>query len=282
MTIYPQPARGQPTAAVDSHAHVFRHDLSYAAGRRHSPDFDAPLADYLALLDAHGVAHAVLVQPSFLGTDNGFLLAALDACPHRLRGVAVVAPSIADVELQALAAHGVCGIRLNLFGAEVPDLRSGVWADLLMRVRELQWHVEVHLELAALAPVGQAIIDSGCRLVVDHFGRPGALDDAGLSWLLGSASSGRAWVKLSAAYRSWAPSAPEQGVATAARLLDTFGPHRLVWGSDWPHTQHRDLASFSTSLSALTLWVPDPAARQTILVDTPLRLFQFSSGDIDE
>lgn len=282
MTIHSQPACGQPAAAVDSHAHVFRRDLSYAAERRHSPDFDAPLADYLALLDAHGVSRAVLVQPSFLGTDNAFLLAALDACPHRLRGVAVVAPSIADVELQALAAHGVCGIRLNLFGAEVPDLRSGVWADLLRRVRELQWHVEVHLGLAALAPVGQAIIDSGCRLVVDHFGRPGALDDAGLSWLLGSASSGRAWVKLSAAYRNWASSAPEQGVAAAAQLLDAFGPQRLVWGSDWPHTQHRDLASFSSSLAALTDWVPDPAARQTILVDTPHRLFHFSSGDKDE
>ncbi|MEJ8846081.1 amidohydrolase family protein [Variovorax rhizosphaerae] len=272
-----------PVSAVDSHAHVFRHDLPFADGRRHSPDFDAPLAEYLGLLDANGVSHALLVQPSFLGTDNTFLLAALRANPDRLRGVAVVDPSVSDAELQALAGQGVCGIRLNLVGAAIPDLRSRAWVALLQRVKALNWHVELHLELPALPPVGQAVIDSGCRLVIDHFGRPGAADAAGLAWMLNAAGTGRVWVKLSAAYRNWAPSAGQaQATAAAARLLKAFGPERLLWGSDWPHTQHRDLASFPSTLASLHAWVPDAAARQTILVDTPCRLFQFSSGDNNE
>lgn len=275
----PVSSPGESIRAVDSHAHVFHRDLPFAEGRRHSPDFDAPLADYLGLLDAHAVSHAVLVQPSFLGTDNTFLLAALQANTRRLRGVAVVAPSVTDAELCRLAGHGVCGIRLNLVGTAVPELRSGAWADLLLRVRALGWHVEVHLELAALPPVGQAVIDSGCRLVVDHFGRPGGADAEGMAWLLDAAQTGRAWVKLSAAYRNAAPSAPVPAAAAAARLLEAFGPERLVWGSDWPHTQHRELASFSSTLAALQAWVPDAAARHTILVDTPRRLFQFYSGD---
>lgn len=274
------PASGRTFSAVDSHAHVFRHDLPLCEVRRHSPDFDAPLADYLGLLEANGVSHAVLVQPSFLGTDNAFLLAALGADPGRLRGVAVVEPSVTGAELHRLASLGVCGIRLNLVGsAAVPDLRNAAWTDLLGCVKTLNWHVEVHLELAALPPVGQAVIDSGCRLVVDHFGRPGAADERGWAWLLDAAGTGQAWVKLSAAYRNWPPSEPDRATAAAARLLEKFGPERLVWGSDWPHTQHRDLASFPSTLAALQAWVPDAAARRTILVDTPRRLFQFSSGD---
>ncbi|MBT2335008.1 amidohydrolase family protein [Variovorax paradoxus] len=284
MTIHHQPAGGQPVTAVDSHAHVFRHDLPFAEGCRHSPDYDAPLADYLGLLDAHDVSHAVLVQPSFLGTDNGFLLTALDACPGRFRGVVVVAPSIAEAELRSMASRGVCGIRLNLLGAAVPDLRSGAWAALLAHVRALDWHVEVHVEIDRLPQVGSAVIDSGVRLVVDHFGRPGTQVDAGrgMPWLLEAAASNSTWVKLSAAYRNWTPVAAVQATAAAAKLLDAFGPERLVWGSDWPHTQHRELASFSTSLSALTEWVPDVAARRTILIDTPRCLFHFSSGDNDD
>ena len=65
--------------AIDTHAHVFRQGLALADTRRHTPDYDATLTQYLALLDAHGVARGVLVQPSFLGTDNSHLVAALRA-----------------------------------------------------------------------------------------------------------------------------------------------------------------------------------------------------------
>lgn len=264
----------QPISAVDSHAHVFRHDLKFAEGRRHSPDFDALLADYLGLLDANGVSHALLIQPSFLGTDNTFMLAALDAYPDRFRGVAVVDPSFTEADLREFAGRGICGIRLNLVGAAIPDLEGDAWKSLLESVRTLEWHVEVHIELTALPSVGQAVLDAGCPLVVDHFGRPGPDDAASWAWLLSAARTGYVWVKLSAAYRSWPPSMAEKAAAAAADLLVAFGPERLLWGSDWPHTQHRELASFPSTLAALHAWVPDAAVRHTILVDSPRRLLK--------
>lgn len=189
--------------AVDSHAHVFVRGLPLASLRRHAPEHDATLVDYLALLDAHAVSHAVLVQPSFLGTDNRFMLEAIREQPKRLRGVAVVDAETHDDQMHALAAGGIVGIRFNLIGLPIPDYTQGAWPRLLACVRELDWHVEVHCALRDLASVGQAVLDAGCKLVVDHFGRPSASGIEGLDWLLSSASGKRTWVKLSAGYRNW-------------------------------------------------------------------------------
>ena len=275
----PPPASG---AAIDTHAHVFHQGLALADTRRHTPDYDAPLAEYLALLDAHGLSHGVLVQPSFLGTDNSFMVQALRAAPARLRGVAVVAPDVSDAELQALAAAGVVGIRLNLIGLELPALDTPAWQSLLARVNALGWHVEAHLQAARLPDLLPALLAAGCRVVVDHFGRPDpalGVSDAGFQYLLRQAGSGRVWVKLSAPYRNWtAPACAASGRLAAQQLLDAYTPERLMWGSDWPHTEHRHLASYPAATQWLDDWIDDPAQRRTLLADTPLRLFQFQ-GD---
>ena len=266
--------------AIDSHAHVFVRGLRLASQRRHAPDHDATLDAYLALLDAHGVSHAVLVQPSFLGTDNSFMLATIRAQPQRLRGVAVVDPDTTDEHLRMLADGGIVGIRLNLIGLPIPDCTAGPWRRLFERVRALDWHVELHCPLRDLARVGQPVLDAGCKLVVDHFGRPDAAGDDGLDWLLDAARSGRTWVKLSAAYRNWPDACGASARRASQALLDSFGAAHLVWGSDWPHTQHRELADYAATHGALAAWVPDAATRRRILVDAPARLFHFSTGDI--
>jgi len=223
----------------------------------------------------------VLVQPSFLGTDNSFMCAALRAHPQRLRGVAVVAPGTPFESLRELAAAGVCGLRLNLVGLPLPDLSQPAWQALLADARRLGWHVEVHRESGDLPAVGQAVLDAGCRLVVDHFGRPrgDTAADAGFAWLLRAAAQGRTWIKLSAAYRNWPDPMGAEACSAAQSLLDACGPQRLLWGSDWPHTQHRALASYARSRAALDRWIPDPAARRRILVDTPAALFFDSSKE---
>lgn len=100
--------------AVDTHAHIFRRGLKLAEVRRYVPDYDATPDDYLRQLKLNGISHGVLVQPSFLGTDNSFLLEALQRQPECLRGIAVVQPNIARSALVDLDREGIVGIRLNL------------------------------------------------------------------------------------------------------------------------------------------------------------------------
>lgn len=127
---------------VDTHAHVFRISLQLAHKRRYTPDYDARLDTYLELLKQHGFGYGVLVQPSFLGTDNSHMLEALASQPSKLRGVAVVSPSVSDDELAQLATSGVTGIMLNLRGQSLPDLAAAPWTTLWSRLFQLGWHVE--------------------------------------------------------------------------------------------------------------------------------------------
>src|ERR1700739_4900550 len=96
-----------PMTGIDSHAHVFVRGLSLASGRRYAPTYEATLDDYRAMLASIGLSHGVLVQPSFLGTDNGFLLSCLDAHPEQLRGVVVVDPARDIGQIDAWHARGV-------------------------------------------------------------------------------------------------------------------------------------------------------------------------------
>lgn len=279
----PSPSVRLPAGAIDTHAHVFARNLPLAGKRRYTPDYDAPLDAYLGNLDAHGLAGGVLVQPSFLGTDNGFMLDALRGAGGRLRGVAVVDTDIGPDELAAMAGVGVTGIRLNLFGMDDPDLDQPAWRTLLERVDALGWHVEVHAQAARLPRLLPALTHAVSRVVVDHFGRPDpalGMDDPGFAWLLRQADGGRVWVKLAAAYRNWPIEECAAGAAaqSARALLDAFGAQRLMWGSDWPHTEHRDRASYDRALSWFNAWFDDEATRQALLADTPAALFQFQ-GD---
>jgi predicted TIM-barrel fold metal-dependent hydrolase len=263
--------------AVDAHAHVFERSLPMVAGHRYMPARDALAADHLKNLDAHGLTHGVLVQPSFLGTDNSYMLAAIDAAPKRLRGIAVVEPSIPFSELEAMAARGIVGIRLNLIGKPAPPPQQAPWQSLLAFARQHRWHVEVHADAAELPAVMKPLLASGVRIVVDHFGRPAAaqgVDDPGFRYLLSSADSGLVWVKLSGGYRIDTPSHTVTKQA-AEKLLQVFTPNRLVWGSDWPHTMFEDKATYARTRSLLDEWVTDAEARHNVLGATAVELFHF-------
>jgi predicted TIM-barrel fold metal-dependent hydrolase len=273
--------RGGPVTAIDCHAHVFRRDLPMPDRRRAPSGYDATVDDYLRMLDLHGMSHGVLIQPSFLGTDNSYLVAALRAHPDRLRGVAVVEPVIGDEELQRLAAAGVVGIRLNLIGLPAPDFASGPWIRLLGRLRQMRWQVEVHQVAGQLQPVMDPLLAAGLDVVVDHFGRPSdtlGIDDPGFRYLLSTGRSRKVWVKLSGAYRNGGHGEGEATALAAIPLLKaSHGLDRLVWGSDWPHTLFEQSANYPTERRLLDSWLPDLRERDIVLERTPRALFRFDT-----
>lgn len=255
----------EPT--IDTHAHVFHRGLTLVAGRRYTPGYDAPLSSYLKKLDHSGLSHGVLVQPSFLGTDNSYLLDCLRQAPHRLRGVAVVDPASSYDELLGLAEAGVVGIRLNLVGRPMPDLGRSGWGPLFEKVGRLGWHVEVQRDAAGLVAVLPGLLDIGMPVVVDHFGLPSPVAgacDPGFKRLLEFGRSPQLWVKLSAPYRLGT-----NGARLASTLYpwlrDAFGLGRLMWGSDWPHTQFEATDDYDEEYQSLADLVCNDAEISAIL-----------------
>ncbi len=269
-----------PITGIDAHAHVFSQALTLAGERRYTPGYDATLADYLKHLHANGLSHGVLVQPSFLGTDNRYLLAALQQAPGQLRGVVVVERDTPRDTLQAMACSGVVGVRLNLVGRALPDFAEHGWKAFFAQIAELGWHVELHREVSDLPQLVRQLIPFGVKLVIDHFGRPDArlgVEQPSFTELLELGLSGHLWLKVSGIYRL--AGSPAQNLAFARQamplLQQSFGLRRLVWGSDWPHTQHEACIGYADVVQQRQALGCSAQVEQALLIDTPSRLFGF-------
>lgn len=257
---------------------------------RHYTPGPATHEDLLAHMARTGASRVVIVQPSFYGTDNRCMVESLRRLDGAGRGVAVVDENGSDADLQALADAGVRGLRINLESAGVQDPRVigqalAYWAD---RIAGLGWHVQVYAALDAVAAAVPHISTLAVPIVLDHFAMvPDStpLDDPRLALLLGLVRAGKAYVKLSAPYRITAPGAARQETVTAlARAFLQANPERVVWASDWPHTNrepgkgrheisaYRDIAA-DTLVSDVSAWLATPALRQQVLVDNPARLY---------
>lgn len=276
-------ATTEPVTGIDSHAHVFVSGLPLAPGRRYAPAYEATLDDYRAMLASLGLSHGVLVQPSFLGSDNGYLLSCLDAHPGQLRGIVVVDPARDAAQFEAWHTRGVVGVRANLIGKAAPDFGDAAWSACLERMAALNWHLEVQIEAARLPAIAPALLASGVRIVVDHFGRldPAlGIRDPGFASLLSLGATRQVWVKVSGAYRVSADRHdPACALALAASawpsLVREFGVERLVWGTDWPHTQFEDVQNARLTREMLESVAQQPEQLHAVLVDTPAALFQF-------
>lgn len=247
---------------IDTHAHIFVRALGTVEGARYAPSEDAPLADYLAHLAANGLAGAILVQPSFLGTDNSFMLSAVAEVPSRLRAVVVVPPEIDEPALADLVARGAVGVRLNLIGAATPDLAAPPYALFLARLRRAGLYVEIQAEGGQWGELLPAAREAKVVTLIDHFGRPGCAEPAecpGLQTILDAFHDPGIFLKFSAPYRF--PADAE----SIARLFLARDAGRIVWGSDWPFTQHPEIADYRTARSWLDLWVGDARLRAAVL-----------------
>ena len=142
-----------------------------------------------------------------------------------------------------------------------------------------------------IAGIKELVLAAPVPIVLDHFGGAQAAlgsTQPGFADLVELVRSGKAYVKISGAYRAShaAPDYPD--VAPLARALIAANAQRVVWGTDWPHTnsttppgrEMTDVTPFfaiddGRLINLLPLWAPDAATRKAILVDNPARLYGF-------
>ncbi|MCB5910118.1 amidohydrolase family protein [Streptomyces pinistramenti] len=231
---------------IDAHHHLW--DL----GSRPQPWMDGPwadpirrdftLSDLAPELAAHGIGGTVLVQSSSSYEETAELLA-LAAGEGPVRGVVGWADLTDPALGEALVAlgSGLVGIRHQVQDEPDPgwltrpDVLRGLRAvaaaglvyDLLVTPRELP---------AALA-AARAVPE--LAFVLDHAGKPAVARGERRPWaghLTALARLPNLTCKLSGLVTEadWATWRPRQLLPYAHHVLDTFGPDRVLFGSDWP------------------------------------------------
>ena len=271
-----------PAGACDTHAHICGPEaiFPYDPARIYTPP-DALLPDYEKMLDTLGVERLVLVQPSIYGEDNSVMLKAMEETSRPARGVAVVPMDIAQSELEVLHHAGIRGVRFNLVDVKNPSAGlplEGI-STFAERLKPLGWHVELLVHVDDYPGFGALFRDFPTEIVVGHYGyfRPGCeLAHPGFQGLLDSAESGRCWVKLTGPYRIAVEELPYADIDPFAEALLRRAPHRLLWGSDWPHVMMKKVMPDDGHLAdVFARYTSDSALRQRILVDNPAELYGF-------
>lgn len=270
----------QPRRAIDCHAHVIdtaRFPLSDGPGYKPRPRENGPKETYCGVLDGHGIAHALLVQPSGYGTDNAAMLDAIASHPGRFKGIAVVDPRTSERELEALARCGVVGVRFNLPTYERDGLTRPEAPAFLARLKALGWYAQVYAADAQWPEIAPILRKSGVKVLVDHFGvhdLAAGTGSPGFQAVLGLGRGGNAAIKLSAPFRI----SREPGYADvkpfARAVPDAFGIENCVWGSDWPFINMDRPVTYATALEAAEHWLGG-ADLDRVLWQNPSRLFGF-------
>jgi predicted TIM-barrel fold metal-dependent hydrolase len=230
------------------------------------------------MLAALGLERAVIVQPSFYGTDNSRTLDAIAESRGEWRGVAGLDAGTAKSEVERLHEAGFRGARVNLSFKGGPTLED---LDKVARlVAPFGWHMQIQVEGRDLAELAPRFRQLPGQFVIDHMGRvPPELgvQYAGFQSLLGLLREGNCWVKLASAYALSRKPYPHEDIAPFAQALIEAGPDRTVWGSNWPHPSYKGTPpQEATQLDLLALWAPAAAARKRILVDNPAKLYGFT------
>lgn len=279
--------------ACDCHVHVIGDRARYPMlpARPYTP----PVADISALrrhLDRLALGRAVVIQPSVYGTDNQCLIDTLQAMPDSLRGVAVLDPDVRDAELEQLAAAGVTGIRINLesTGGKDPGQALQIVEHWAGKLAGSGWHIQLYAHHEVVEQVLQRLSSPSLPLVIDHFAMlPPQMPQEALkkTRLYAMLAQGALYIKLSAAYRIGDPVQARQIVALAHALLQA-NPERMLWASDWPHTNREpgkapDAISQYRAIDPRALiqeqlsWLFTDALRRKVLVDNPARLYRFAA-----
>ncbi|GAA6042690.1 hypothetical protein JCM8097_003748 [Rhodosporidiobolus ruineniae] len=311
-----------PPGSWDTHQHVFDLDKFPLAPTRHFTPDSALLEALVAFHHELGIDHAGLAHGLSFGSDISSLEHYLDFFEGTGRAYGVISlETVTDAELQRLNDKGIAGIRIDFHFHKCQhdvELQKRWIETYSKRVAQVGWGIQVyspHPEFwEELTPV---VLASPTPIVLDHFGglrtrsfveylarqsgNSSALSSAssfsdlsqpGLSAIKALLRSGKLYLKLSAPYRV-SEDSTYNDLEPLVKDLVAANPDRILYGSDWPHTQpfHRrpkeikvedtePFVDFDDRSWALKLksWMSEEDFHK-MMVENPRRLFGYTRDD---
>ncbi|MCA9052638.1 MAG: amidohydrolase [Planctomycetaceae bacterium] len=234
---------------IDAHSHIWTSDvakypLAGGQGVEVLQPRDFTDEQLIAAGKPLGVTRFVLIQHKpHHGLDNSYIVDAIARHPGVFSAVACVeaAGPRPDDDMRRLATQGVRGFRIRPGegGAETWEQSPGMCATW-------QCAGETGLAICPLInPEDLPQVDAMCRrypdanVVIDHFARigiDGEIHEADLQRMCDLSRHSRTHVKVSAYYALGKKMPPYDDLAPMIeRLLETYGPERLMWATDSPY-----------------------------------------------
>ncbi len=247
-----EPSDDLTRGAIDAHVHVWTPDTAgypLATGFTKS-DMQPPSFTPEQLL-AHarpcGVSRIVLIQMSFYGFDNRYMLDTIERFPGVFAGVAVIDEDDDPVAtMKAMKKQRVRGFRIR-----PGDRSTQTWLDGKGMAAMWKCGADEGLAMCHLInPDSLPAVDRMCAkypqtpVVIDHFSRigvSGKIEEADLKQLCDLARHKQVKVKTSAFYALGKKAEPYTDLLPMIRrLLDAYGPERLMWATDCPYQVQGD------------------------------------------
>jgi len=282
------PKTALPPKSCDTHFHVFGppERFPFVATHEYTPPA-APLEHYLKMIAVIGIERAVVVQPSVHGLDNSATLDAIKNVKGAFRGVGRIDDKTSKEELKQLNEAGIRGVRFNLLDRPRGNVKLDVLDRCIENIVELGWSVDLHIDMKNLIDLEKRIRNMPIPVVIDHIARvkpAEGLEQPGFQLLLDLLKLEHVWIKVSGADKICNTRVhsyyglPFVEVIPYARAVIAAAPDRVIWGTDWPHSNtfapgytpnDGDLADL------LAEFAPDESTRKKILVDNPAVLYGF-------
>jgi predicted TIM-barrel fold metal-dependent hydrolase len=283
----PKPTSGKTGSWIDAHVHVWPAvDQAYPLASGFQADVVQPASFTPDTLFKHcrpcDVERVVLIQMNFFGFDNRYMLDTIAKYPGVFSGVAVIDHDQPDLRrtMSTMRDQGVRGYRLYATADNVAKWQSSPSIQSMFR-----YAADLGQSMCMLSdPEALDGIEGLCErnpqtsVVIDHFSRIGMRTpptEDQLDRLCKLAKSPRVSVKTSAFYALGNKRPPYTDLLPMIRrLLDAFGPDRLMWASDCPyqveapHTYEASIALIRDHLDNISI-----GDREYLLGKTAERVF---------
>ncbi|KAK1449559.1 hypothetical protein CPAR01_00639 [Colletotrichum paranaense] len=255
---YPKPV---PVGAWDTHHHIFEPARFPFAFERHFTPSVATLDQLKDFEESIGVSHVCIAHGLSYGPDCSSLLYYLAQFDGTARGICVLdLDTVTDELLEKYHDAGIRSVRLDFFKAQAMndvDKQVNLMKSTANRLLQWQptgngWSIQIQQpNISYWAKLGPVIEQSKLPVVLDHIGLIKASSMAptgsepvreqpGWQSLLSLLRGGNLWIKISAPYRCSRADFNYGDLKEIVQELVQTNSKRLVWGSDWPHTQRHE------------------------------------------
>lgn len=235
---------------IEWNAHIFSSDVQrYPFHKMASYIPDAaqlhpdPLAAYLERMRKDAIDRAVLVHPEPYGDDHRLILECLQKEPDRFRGACLFYPGDPQSPrlLELLVRREPRMVALRFHAHRGKEMYLNSFADAGVRALwkkgvDLGMVIELHIGPNYAQQAGEAIrAFPGCKVLIDHLAEPHMGTPVEFAHVLDLARLPNVYMKLSG-LNHFSTDEPYYRDARpfTRRVIQEFGPDRLVWGSGSP------------------------------------------------